>query len=1068
MANVIKIKQSAVESKIPLVTDLALGELAVNTYDGKLYLKKSVIGEESIVEIGAGGGGSGTTTTISATPPTSPATGSLWWNSIEGKLKIYYFDGTSSQWVDASSNTFGDGSASGVVIDVLATAPILSSGGSEPVISITEATTIAAGSMSSADKTKLDGIATGATANLGTVTSVEGTGTVAGLSLSGTVTSSGSITLGGALSTPVNTISDSTTIGRNFVKLTNPSAVTYLRVNADNTLSTLDASTFRAAIGAGTSSTTGTVTSVGGTGTVAGLSLSGTVTGAGNLTLSGTLSTPISTISDSTTVGQNLVKLANPSEITFVRVNADNTVSTLDAATFRTAIGAGTSSTTGTVTTVTGSSPISSTGGSTPDISISEATTLAAGSMSAIDKTKLDGIADGATDNTGTVTAVGGTGTVAGISLSGTVTSSGDLTLGGTLSTPINTINDSTTVGQNLVKLTNPSAVTFVRVNADNTVSTLDATTFRTAIGAGTNASFSLAADTGTTETLTNGETLTFTGGTGINTSTGTNSVTFDVDTAVIATVASLATVATTGSYTDLADKPSIINIVDVATATGDIHGVIDRTASTLSFVDATRTFTIAPVSGSWTFYHKGTLNTISTSKSIVIANTSGSRFIRIDPTTLELVEGGSIPDFTNDSIVAYIYYDAVAGKGLIIGDERHGSKRDTTWHSNQHLNVGTIWRSGGALSYTLNTDSAITVAVGSPLAIADEDLLHTITHAASPNGFYQQILTGAASLEVIYLSGTTYTSTTQSTTPWLAGTSLARYNPISTGNGSLADATEGSYITYWLLATNDIRNPVKLVLGRELHASLDAAYAESFTEYGLSFAEQVFMYQIVLQTSASYLNAAKVVIAGVRKVTSKVASSISSLPATSHDNLTGRDTANSHPIAAITGLTAALASAGTVTSIGGTGTTAGLTLSGTVTTTGNLTLGGTLSTPINTINDSTTVGQNLVKLTNPSSITFLRVNADNTVSTLNSSTFRTAIGAGTGNGTVTSVTGTSPIASSGGITPDISIAQATTSTSGYVTSTDWNTFNNKQKLITVGITAPTSPSVGDLWVDTN
>ena len=47
--------------------------------------------------------------------------------------------------------------------------------------------------------------------------------------------------------------------------------------------------------------------------------------------------------------------------------------------------------------------------------------------------------------------------------------------------------------------------------------------------------------------------------------------------------------------------------------------------------------------------------------------------------------------------------------------------------------------------------------------------------------------------------------------------------------------------------------------------------------------------------------------------------------------------------------------------------------------------------------------------------------------------------------GTVTSVTGTAPIASSGGTTPAISISQATTSTNGYLSSTDWNTFNNKQ-----------------------
>ena len=45
----------------------------------------------------------------------------------------------------------------------------------------------------------------------------------------------------------------------------------------------------------------------------------------------------------------------------------------------------------------------------------------------------------------------------------------------------------------------------------------------------------------------------------------------------------------------------------------------------------------------------------------------------------------------------------------------------------------------------------------------------------------------------------------------------------------------------------------------------------------------------------------------------------------------------------------------------------------------------------------------------------------------------------------VTSVTGTAPVVSSGGATPDISMAAATTSVSGYLTSTDWTTFNGKQ-----------------------
>ena len=71
----------------------------------------------------------------------------------------------------------------------------------------------------------------------------------------------------------------------------------------------------------------------------------------------------------------------------------------------------------------------------------------------------------------------------------------------------------------------------------------------------------------------------------------------------------------------------------------------------------------------------------------------------------------------------------------------------------------------------------------------------------------------------------------------------------------------------------------------------------------------------------------------------------------------------------------------------------------------------------------ATTLGGNMFTLTNPSAVTFPRFNADNTISALSASDFRTAIGAGTGAGTVTDVTGTSPVVSSGGTTPAISLA---------------------------------------------
>ena len=64
-----KLKRSAVAGKVPTPTQLALGELAANTHDGRLFLKRDD-GTETIIEVGARWGdfsasASGTVLTIS-------------------------------------------------------------------------------------------------------------------------------------------------------------------------------------------------------------------------------------------------------------------------------------------------------------------------------------------------------------------------------------------------------------------------------------------------------------------------------------------------------------------------------------------------------------------------------------------------------------------------------------------------------------------------------------------------------------------------------------------------------------------------------------------------------------------------------------------------------------------------------------------------------------------------------------------------------------------------------------------------------------------------------------------
>jgi hypothetical protein len=106
---------------------------------------------------------------------------------------------------------------SGVVSGVTGTAPVVSSGGTTPAISMAAATTLVDGYLTSTDWTTFNGkqaalvsgtniktvnsnsLLGSGNVSVGTVTSVGGTGTVNGLSLSGTVTSSGNLTFGGTL-----------------------------------------------------------------------------------------------------------------------------------------------------------------------------------------------------------------------------------------------------------------------------------------------------------------------------------------------------------------------------------------------------------------------------------------------------------------------------------------------------------------------------------------------------------------------------------------------------------------------------------------------------------------------------------------------------------------------------------------------------------------------------------------------------------------------------------------------------------------------------------------------------
>ena len=106
MAQTIKLKRSATSGAAPTTSQLELGEVAINTYDGKMYIKKSVGGTESIVEIGGLssvtlGGLSDVTISSAAADQLLQYNGSEWVNvsiaEASAIMKEYQFTATSGQ-----------------------------------------------------------------------------------------------------------------------------------------------------------------------------------------------------------------------------------------------------------------------------------------------------------------------------------------------------------------------------------------------------------------------------------------------------------------------------------------------------------------------------------------------------------------------------------------------------------------------------------------------------------------------------------------------------------------------------------------------------------------------------------------------------------------------------------------------------------------------------------------------------------------------------------------------------------------------------------------------------------
>lgn len=285
--------------------------------------------------------------------------------------------------------------------------------------------------------------------------------------------------------------------------------------------------------------------------------------------------------------------------------------------------------------------------------------------------------------------------------------------------------------------------------------------------------------------------------------------------------------------------------------------GFINRTDSVTSFVDASRIFTIAPVSTSFSFYIKGQKFTKSSSQSITIPAFAGNHYIYFDTSgNLTSTQIFSSDIIEQNAYVAIIYWNTDTNTHTYFAEERHGITMDGATHVYLHTTFGSRYISGLALQNftadgngSLNAHAQFTADEGS---IRDEDiLLSSLAQSQIPILYRQGQLwrkKTADSFPVIYSGTAGYTG----------ANGRLPYNQYVAGTWQLTEVSTANYILVHFFATNDKENPIIGIQGIAEYNNAPQAKAAANSEItsltGLPFAEFVAIGTVIFQTN-SYTN---------------------------------------------------------------------------------------------------------------------------------------------------------------------------------------------------------------------
>lgn len=284
-----------------------------------------------------------------------------------------------------------------------------------------------------------------------------------------------------------------------------------------------------------------------------------------------------------------------------------------------------------------------------------------------------------------------------------------------------------------------------------------------------------------------------------------------------------------------VSDAGSTIEVDNVLSEyTREPAGFENRSDSTISFDKTTRIFTIQPRSPTpeYRVWCHGEMYIKTTANTVTIPNTTGLYRIYFDTSAVLQYKTTDFV-FREDTMVAWLQWNASTGDYYLLGDERHGITMD--WATHEYLNAlrGLAYASGlEASGYTLvgngsaDSHAQIDLADG---VMFQEDIKVEITDAPTTPVYedFEQNLRTPGQFAVIYHSNSTGQWVKDSATnfPVKQGTARIKYNLNTAGVWSTPDASANHYVAYWLVATINIKDgPIMSLMGQREDSNISNA----------------------------------------------------------------------------------------------------------------------------------------------------------------------------------------------------------------------------------------------------